>query len=90
MSKKNDKYDDHLEEQKRLQQEQQGFKAMFKHNVVGPMALGFVAWLPIGLFLEIIGIDLLVGTTIYTHFYEYLGAIIVVGLPIHYFIWKIK
>mgnify|MGYP000853305764 FL=1 len=42
MSKKNDKYDDHLEEQKRLQQEQQGFKAMFKHNVVGPMALGFI------------------------------------------------
>ena len=40
--KKNDKYDDHLEEQKRLQQEQQGFKAMFKHNVVGPMALGFI------------------------------------------------
>ena len=53
-------------------------------------AKGFVAWLPIGLFLEIIGIDLLVGTTIYTHFYEYLGAIIVVGLPIHYFIWKTK
>ena len=42
MSKKNDKYDDQLEEQKRLQQEQQGFKAMFKHNVVGPMALGFI------------------------------------------------
>mgnify|MGYP006217367609 CR=1 FL=1 len=42
MSKKNDKYDDHLEEQKRLQQEQQGFKAIFKHNVVGPIAMGSV------------------------------------------------
>jgi len=52
------------------------------------LAKGLVAWLPIGLFLEIIGIDLLVGTTVYTHFYEYLGAIFAVGLPLHYFIWK--
>ena len=62
----------------------------FIEQILVIFAKGFVAWLPIGLFLEIIGIDLLVGTTIYTHFYEYLGAIIVVGLPIHYFIWKNK
>ena len=62
----------------------------FIEQILIILAKGFVAWLPIGLFLEIIGIDLLVGTTIYTHFYEYLGAIIVVGLPIHYFIWKTK
>ena len=42
MSKKNGKYDDQLEEQKRLQQEQQGFKAMFKHKVVGPLTIGFL------------------------------------------------
>ena len=49
---------------------------------------GFVACLVIGLPLELIGIDLLVGTTIYTHFYEYFGAIFAVGLPLHYFFWK--
>ena len=37
-----DKYDDHLEEQKRLQQEQRGWKAMFKHNVVGPLVIGAI------------------------------------------------
>mgnify|MGYP003653425321 FL=1 len=37
-----DKYDDHLEEQKRLQQEQQGWKALFKHNVVGPITIGLI------------------------------------------------
>ena len=49
---------------------------------------GFIGWLPLGLFLEIIGIDLLVDTTIYTHFYEYVGAIFALGLPLHFFIWK--
>ena len=62
----------------------------FIEQILVIFAKGFVAWLPIGLFLEIIRIALLVDTTIYTHFYEYLGAIIVVGLPIHYFIWKKK
>ena len=37
-----DKYDDHLEEQKRLRQKEQGFKAMFKHKVVGPLTIGFL------------------------------------------------
>jgi hypothetical protein len=60
----------------------------FIEQILIILAKGFVAWLPIGLFLEIIGIDLLVGTTVYTHFYEYLGAIFAVGLPLHYFIWK--
>ena len=36
------KNEDPLAKQKRLLQEEQGFKAMFKHNVVGPMALGFI------------------------------------------------
>ena len=49
---------------------------------------GFVAWLPIGLLLEIIGVDLLAGTTIYSHFYEYVGAIFAVGLSLHYFFWR--
>ena len=51
MSKKNDKYDDHLEEQKRLQQEQQGFKAIFKHKVVGPLTIGLLIAL-VGVFIE--------------------------------------
>ena len=42
MKDQKNKYDDHLEEQRRLKQEEQGFKAMFKHNVVGPMAIGLV------------------------------------------------
>jgi hypothetical protein len=42
MKDQKDKYDDHLEEQRRLKQEEQGFKAMLKHNVVGPMAIGLV------------------------------------------------
>ena len=58
----------------------------FIEQILVIFAKGFVAWLPIGLFLEIIRIALLVDTTIYTHFYEYLGAIFVVGLPLHYFI----
>ena len=49
---------------------------------------GFVGCLAIGLPLELIGIDILTGTTINTHFYEYVGAIFVVGLPLHYFFWR--
>ena len=52
-------------------------------------AKGFVGCLCIGFPLELIGIDLLADTTIYTHFYEYLGVILVVGLPLHFFIWKV-
>ena len=36
------KNEDPLAKQKRLQQEDQGFKAMFKHNVLGPIAMGAV------------------------------------------------
>ena len=36
------KNEDPLAKQKRLQQEEQGFKAMFKHNVMGPIAMGAV------------------------------------------------
>ena len=49
---------------------------------------GFVGCLIIGLALELIGIDLLAGITIQTHFWEHVGAILAVGLPLHYFIWK--
>ena len=49
---------------------------------------GFIACLVIGLFLEIIGIDLLGSTTIYTHFWEYIGTLFGVGLPLHYFFWR--
>ena len=36
------KNEDPLVKQKRLQQEEQGFKAMFKHDVMGPIAMGAV------------------------------------------------
>lgn len=36
------KNEDPLAKQKRLLQEEQGFKAMFKHNVMGPIAMGAV------------------------------------------------
>jgi hypothetical protein len=42
MSKNNDKYEDPLDKQNRLIQEEQGFKAMFKHDVMGPIAMGAV------------------------------------------------
>ena len=49
---------------------------------------GFIGCLAIGLPLELIGIDILGTTTIHTHFYEYVGGLFAVGLPLHYFIWK--
>ena len=49
---------------------------------------GFVGCLVIGLPLELIGIDLLAGITIYTHFWEHVVAIFAVGLPLHYFFWR--
>ena len=36
------KNEDPLAKQKRLLQEEQGFKAMFKHNIMGPIAMGAV------------------------------------------------
>ena len=36
------KNEDPLVKQKRLQQEEHGFKAMFRHNVMGPLAMGAV------------------------------------------------
>ena len=36
------KNEDPLVKKKRLLQEEQGFKAMFKHNVMGPIAMGVV------------------------------------------------
>ena len=36
------KDEDPLVKQKRLQQEEHGFKAMFRHNVMGPIAMGAV------------------------------------------------
>lgn len=52
------------------------------------MIKGFIGCLAIGLPLEIMGVDILKDTTIHTHFYEYVGAVLVVGLPLHYFFWK--
>lgn len=49
---------------------------------------GFIGCLVIGLPLELIGIDLLVDTTIYTHFYEYVGSILFVGTILHFILWK--
>lgn len=49
---------------------------------------GFVGCLAIGLPLELIGIDLLAGTTIQTHFYEYIGSLLFVGTILHYIFWK--
>ena len=36
------KDEDPLVKHKRLQQEEHGFKAMFKHNALGPIAMGLV------------------------------------------------
>jgi TctA family transporter len=49
---------------------------------------GFVACLIIGLVLEFIGIDLLVGKSIYTHGWQIFGTMFAVGLPLHYFFWR--
>jgi len=49
---------------------------------------GFIVCLGIGLVLEIIGIDLLAGKSIYTHGWEIFGTIFAVGFPLHYFIWR--
>ena len=62
--------------------------ANFVEQIPIVAAKGFVAWLPLGLFLELIGIDLLAGITIYTHFWEHVGALFALGLPLHFFIWK--
>ena len=62
--------------------------ANFVEQIPIVAAKGFVAWLPLGLILELIGIDLLAGTTIQTHFWEYAGAIFAVGVPLHFFIWR--
>ena len=42
MKKQLDKFEDQVEKRKRLKQEQQGFKAMFKHKVVAPLTIGFL------------------------------------------------
>ena len=49
---------------------------------------GFVGCLAIGLPLELIGIDLLAGITIYTHFWEHVGSLFFVGTILHYIFWK--
>tara|TARA_B110000503_G_C7099729_1_gene393223 strand:- start:277 stop:519 length:243 start_codon:yes stop_codon:yes gene_type:complete len=49
---------------------------------------GFVGCLVIGFPLELMGIDLLLGTTIHTHFYEYVGSMLFVGTILHYILWK--
>ena len=50
---------------------------------------GFLAVLAIGLLLELFGIDLLGGTTIHTHFWEYFATLFGLGFPIHNW-WRIK
>ena len=62
--------------------------ANFVEQIPIMAAKGFVAWLGIGLFLEIIGIDILEGTSINTHFWEYVISLFAVGVPLHYFIWR--
>ena len=49
---------------------------------------GFVGCLVIGFPLELMGIDLLLGTTIHTHFYEYIGSMLFDGTILHYILWK--
>ena len=41
MKDQKDKHDEQVEDHLRLQKDQ-GFKAMLKHNVVGPMTIGFI------------------------------------------------
>ena len=38
--------------------------------------------------LELIGIDILADTTIQTHFYEYIGSLLLVGTILHYLVWR--
>ncbi|MDA7470610.1 hypothetical protein N8937_02330 [Candidatus Pelagibacter ubique] len=49
---------------------------------------GLIGCLGIGIVLEIFGIQPLMGTTFSTHFWQYIGSIFGVGLPLHYFIWR--
>ena len=42
MKKKLDKYDEQLEQERLEREERTGFKAMFKHKVVGPLSIGAI------------------------------------------------
>tara|TARA_B110000881_G_C18524003_1_gene489290 strand:+ start:163 stop:309 length:147 start_codon:yes stop_codon:yes gene_type:complete len=37
-----DKYDEHLEQQRLGREAQRGWKALFKHSVVGPLVIGAI------------------------------------------------
>ena len=58
-------------------------------QVLACCGYGFLAVLAIGLLLELFGIDLLGGTTIHTHFWEYFATLFGLGFPIHNW-WRIK
>jgi hypothetical protein len=58
-------------------------------QVIACCGYGFLAVLAIGLLLELFGIDLLGGTTIHTHFWEYFATLFGLGFPIHNW-WRIK
>jgi hypothetical protein len=60
----------------------------FIEDIAVILIKGFVGCLAIFFPLELIGIDFLVGTTIYTHFYEYVGSLLFVGTILHYILWK--
>jgi hypothetical protein len=60
----------------------------FIEDIAVILIKGFVGCLVIFFPLELIGIDFLVGTTIYTHFYEYVGSLLFVGTILHYILWK--
>tara|TARA_R110000796_G_C14333303_1_gene409405 strand:- start:53 stop:289 length:237 start_codon:yes stop_codon:yes gene_type:complete len=60
----------------------------FIEDILVILMKGFVGCLVIGLPLELMGIDLLVGTTINTHFYEYIGSMLFIGIILHYLLWK--
>ena len=60
----------------------------FIEDIAVILIKGFVGCLAIFFPLELIGIDFLVGTTIHTHFYEYVGSLLFVGTILHYILWK--
>ena len=60
----------------------------FIEDILVILMKGFVGCAVILFPLELMGIDLLVGTTIQTHFYEYVGSMLFVGTILHYILWK--
>ena len=60
----------------------------FIEDILVILMKGFVGCAVILFPLELMGIDLLAGITIHTHFYEHVGSMLFVGTILHYILWK--